>query len=334
MPEPMTPRFLLTLPLPEPASAILAAAGEVEVLGRIPSPDELHALLADGPDVLCSQLRDLLDEDALSHAHPRLRAICNYAVGFDNVDVAAATRRGIFVTNTPDVLTTATADCAMGLMLGAARRLTEGDRVVRAGAYDGWRPDYMLGLDLHGATLAILGFGRIGQAMAERALAFAMDVVYVDPGWPQPPTHLAATRQVGLDEALAVADVVSIHLPLTPGTRHLVDDAALAAMKRTAILVNTARGPIVDERALVRALQEGRIAGAGLDVYEDEPRLAPGLADCPTALLAPHLGSATHRTRSAMARVCAENAVAAARGEIPPQALNPEALRQRGGAPA
>ncbi len=329
MPDPQMPRFLLTLPLPEPAPTVLAAAGEVQVLGRIPSPVELASELAAGPDVLCSQLRDVLDEEAIGHAHPRLGAICNFAVGFDNVDVAAATRRGVFVTNTPDVLTTATADCAIGLMLGAARRLNEGDRVVRAGGYDGWRPDYMLGLDLHGATLAILGFGRIGQAVAERALAFAMDVVYVDPGWPQPPTHLAATRPVELAEALAAADVLSIHLPLRPSTHHLIDAAALAAMKPTAIVVNTARGPIVDERALVQALQEKRLAGAGLDVYEDEPRLAPGLSDCPTAVLAPHLGSATHRTRSAMARVCAENAVAATRGEIPPHAVNPEALRHR-----
>jgi glyoxylate reductase len=324
----MNHRFLLTLPLPEPAPSLLAERGEIQLLGRIPTGDELGDALAEGPDALCCQLRDIIDDDVLDRAHPRLRAVCNFAVGYDNVDVDAASRRGIFVTNTPDVLTTATADCAMGLMLSAARRLTEGDAVVRAGRYDGWRPDYMLGLDLYGATLAVLGFGRIGQALAERALAFGMNVVYVDPGWPQPPTHLTATRPVELPEALAEADVLSIHLPLTPGTRHLVDADALAAMKSTAILVNTARGPIIDEVALVRALQEGQIAGAGLDVYEHEPALAPGLAECRTAVLAPHLGSATHRTRAAMARICAQNAIAATRGEVPPNTVNPEALRQ------
>jgi glyoxylate reductase len=321
-------RFLLTLPLPEPAPTLLNDHGTVDVLGEIPTAGRLAGALAAGADVLCCQLRDSVNDAALARA-PGLRAVCNYAVGYDNVDVDAATRRGIFVTNTPDVLTTATADCAIGLMLAAARRLAEGDAVVRAGGYDGWRPDFMLGLDLHGATLAILGFGRIGQAVAQRALAFDMNVVYVDPGWPRPPVHLQAATPVDLETALREADVVSVHLPLTPDTRHLIDAPALARMKPTAVLVNTARGPIIDERALRVALQDGRIAGAGLDVYEDEPALAPGLAECRTAVLSPHLGSATHRTRAEMARVCAENAIAAVRGEIPPNAVNPEAAHAR-----
>lgn len=320
----MTPTFLLTLPLPEPAPRLLSAAGEVRVLGEIPSSERLGRELGAEVTVLCSQLRDAIDGAVLDAAGPQLRAVCNYAVGFDNVDVAAATERGIYVTNTPEVLTTATADCAMGLILAAARRLCEGDAVMRAGGYDGWRPDFMLGLDLRGATLALIGFGRIGQAVARRALAFEMELVYFDPQQPTPPADLGAARAVGLEEALACADVVSLHLPLSPATHHLIDERALARMKPGAILVNTARGPIVDEEALVIALREGEIAAAGLDVYEAEPALAPGLAELPNAVLAPHLGSATHRTRSEMARICAENAVAAARGEVPPTAINPE----------
>ncbi len=313
--------FLLTLALPEPAPALLAGAGTVRVLGRLPDAAELLREL-DGVDVLCSQLRDPVSAEVLAQAPSRLRAVCNYAVGYDNVDLEAATRRGVWVTNTPDVLTTATADCAMGLILAVARRLGEGDRAVRAGRFEGWRPDYMLGLDLYGATLALVGFGRIGRAVAERAAVFGMRVLYTDRSGATPPAHLRDARRVSLLAALAQADVVSLHAPLSADTRHLIDDVALRAMKRSAILINTARGALIDERALVDALREGRIGGAGLDVYEHEPQLAPGLGDCPNAVLSPHLGSATHRTRRAMARVCAVNAVAAARGEVPPNAVN------------
>lgn len=313
--------FLLTLALPEPAPTLLGEAGRVRVLGRVPDAGELLRAL-DGVDVLCSQLRDPVSAQVLAHAPQRLRAVCNYAVGYDNVDLEEATRRGVWVTNTPDVLTTATADCAVGLMLAVARRLGEGDRAVRAGRFEGWRPDFMLGLDLHDATLALVGFGRIGRAVAERAGAFGMRVLYTDRSGATPPAHLRGARRVSLPEALARADIVSLHAPLTQATRHLIDEVALRAMKRSAILVNTARGALVDEGALVAALREGRIGGAGLDVYEHEPQLAPGLEDCPNTLLSPHLGSATHRTRSAMARVCALNAVAAARGEVPPNAVN------------
>lgn len=313
--------FLLTLALPEPAPTLLSEAGNVRVLGRVPDAEELVREL-DGVDVLCSQLRDRLTADVLAHAPPRLRAVCNYAVGYDNVDLEEATRRGVWVTNTPDVLTTATADCTMGLMLAVARRLGEGDRAVRAGRFEGWRPDYMLGLDLHGATLALVGFGRIARAVAERAGVFGMGILYTDRSGATPPAHLRDARRVSLLQALGRADVISLHAPLTADTHHLIDDVALRAMKRSALLINTARGALIDEHALVDALREGRIGGAGLDVYEREPQLAPGLGDCPNTVLSPHLGSATHRTRSAMARVCAVNAVAAARGEVPPNAVN------------
>jgi glyoxylate reductase len=319
-------QVLMTLALPQPAAEILEPLATVRALGEIPARERLAAALAEGVDVLCCQLRDRIDGPLLDAAGSRLRAVCNYAVGYDNVDVAAASARGIWVTNTPDVLTTATADCAMGLMLAAARRLREGDAMLRSGEFDGWEPDLLLGLDLAGATLAVVGFGRIGQALARRALAFEMDVVAVGRGAVEAPPGLEAVRSLPLDEALARADVVSLHAPLTPQTHHLIDVEALRRMKPTAVLVNTARGPLVDEAALVTALREGWIAAAGLDVYEREPQLAAGLADCPTAVLSPHLGSATRRTRAAMARVCAENAAAVLAGDAPPNPVDPSVV--------
>jgi glyoxylate reductase len=317
---------LLTLALPEPAPTLLEARAAVSVLGRIPSTAGLQARLREGVDVLCPQLRDRVDGDVLDAGLPRLRAVCNYAVGYDNVDVAAATARGIVVTNTPGVLTDATADCAMGLMLAAARRLCEGDHEMRAGRYHGWEPEYLLGLDLNGAVLGIVGFGRIGQAVARRALAFDMTVLYVEDGEvPVDPALAGRVRRADFDTVVREADVISLHTPLTPATRHLVDEDVLRRMKPTAVLVNTSRGPVIDEAALVRALRSGWIAAAGLDVYEREPEMVPGLAECRNAVLAPHLGSATVKTRAAMARLCAENAVAALDGSLPPTALNPEA---------
>ena len=328
----VTTTVLCTLALPEPAPTMLAARAELAVLGHIPAPEALRARLAEGVDVLCPQLRDRVDAALLDAAGPRLRAVCNYAVGFDNIDVAACTARGVIATNTPGVLTGATADCAVGLMLAAARRLCEGDHEMRAGHYTGWEPEYLLGLDLGGATLGLVGFGRIGQAVARRALAFEMTVLYADEQDPPVAGDLAGrVRKVDFDTIVAEADVISLHTPLTPATRHLIDEAVLRRMKPTSVLVNTSRGPVVDEAALVRALREGWIAAAGLDVYEREPEMAPGLAECRNAVLAPHLGSATVKTRAAMAQLCAENAVAALDGRMPPTALNPEAWA--GGAP-
>jgi glyoxylate reductase len=324
--RPVTATVLVTLALPEPAPSLLEPRAEIDVLGRIPSSDDLKARLREGVDVLCPQLRDRIDAAVLDAGLPRLRAVCNYAVGFDNLDVAAATERGIVVTNTPGVLTDATADCAVGLMLAAARRLCEGDREMRAGRYPGWEPEYLLGLDLNGAVLGLVGFGRIGQAVAKRALAFNMTVLYVeDNDVPIDAALQGNVRRVDFDTVVREADVISLHTPLTPSTRHLIDEAVLRRMKPTSVLVNTARGPVIDEAALVRALQSGWIAAAGLDVYEREPEMAPGLAECRNAVLAPHLGSATVKTRAAMARLCAENALAALDGQVPPTALNPQA---------
>jgi glyoxylate reductase len=221
------------------------------------------------------------------------------------------------------VLTAATADCAMGLILAAGRRLCEGDAVMRAGKFPGWSPTYMLGADLDGATLALIGYGRIARAVAKRAVAFGMRIIYVNTG--RNIDEVPGAERVGFDEALRRADVLSIHTPLTNSTRHLIGAAELTAMKPTAIVVNTARGSVIDESALVTALQDGTIAAAGLDVYEREPHLSPGLAECANVVLSPHLGSATRNTRAAMARVCAANAVAAAAGQLPPNVLNPGA---------
>jgi len=314
---------------------MLASVAELRVLGTIPTKTDLIHALGDGVDVLCPQLRDQVTAAVLEAGAPRLRAICVYAVGYDNVDVATATRQGVVVANTPGVLTDATADCAVGLMIAVARRLCEGDAAVRAGRFTGWAPDYMLGLHLHDALCGIVGFGRIGQAVARRALCFSMRVAFTDvegAAPPVPPDLADRVEAMPLHRLLAEADVISLHVPLSPETRHLVDEAALRRMKPTAILVNTSRGAVIDEVALVVALQRGWIGGAGLDVYEDEPRLAPGLAECRNAVLAPHLGSATVATRAAMAELCATNALASLRGALPPHCVNPEAWS--GGAPA
>lgn len=317
---------LCTLPLPSPFTEMVGPRAAITVLGHIPSTAALIDRLRSSPvDVLCPQLRDPITPAVLDAGLPRLRCVALYAVGYNNVDVAAATERGIAISNTPGVLTDATADCAFGLLLAGTRRLCEGDRAMRAGSFTGWAPDYMLGLELKGSLLGVVGFGRIGQAVARRALAFGMRIAYT--------TDVAITveddlrdrvTEMPLAELLSTADVISLHVPLTEATHHLIDEAALRAMKSTAVLVNTSRGPVVDERALVRALSEGWIGGAGLDVYEHEPELAPGLRDCATAVLAPHLGSATVATRAAMAGLTAKNTLDALDGRTPTNSVNPQ----------
>ncbi len=235
-----------------------------------------------------------------------LRVVANHAVGTDNVDLDAARVRGIPVTNTPGVLTEATADLALTLLLAAARRVGEGQALIREGRFHGWAPDMLVGADLNGATLGIVGLGRIGRAVADRARAFGLQV-------------MGRTQSAGpsLETLLAESDFLSLHCPLTPDTRHLIGAAELRAMKPTAVLVNTARGPVVDEAALVQALTEGWIAAAGLDVFEHEPRVHPGLLDLPNAVLLPHLGSATRSSRQAMSRLAAQGAIAVLTGREP-----------------
>jgi glyoxylate reductase len=328
------PRFFVTYRIPEPGMGSLRDAGRVHVPATQPTPDELREVCASGDfDVVVAQLSDRFDAALLGEA--KLAGISNYAVGFDNIDISAATANGIPVGNTPGVLTDATADLAMLLILATARRAVEADQFTRAGKFTGWRPELLLGQDVSGATLGLAGFGRIARATAQRAAAFGMDVTFCS----HPPAgrtvddaELARlpypARQVGWQELVERSDFVSVHVPLAPSTRHLIDADTMAAMKPTAVLVNTARGPIVDETALVATLQRGHLAGAGLDVYEDEPRLAPGLAELPNVVLLPHLGSATTKVRARMAEVCAENAIAIAAGHVPPHCVNPDAMKR------
>ena len=263
-------------------------------------------------DALVCLLLDRIDEAALRRM-PRVRVVANCAVGVDNIDVAAATRAGVVVTNTPDVLTEATAELAFALVLAAARRLGEGERLVRSGQWSGWALDQLLGIQLAGKTFGIVGFGRIGRAVARRAEGFGMRVI-----------HTSRSGGVSVDELFATADVVSLHCPLTPETRHLVNAERLRLMKPTAILVNTARGGCVDDGALVEALTAGRIFAAALDVYNHEPAIDPRLLTCPRLVLAPHIGSATTETRTAMAQLCADAVIAVLSGRRPANIVNPE----------
>jgi glyoxylate reductase len=275
-----------------------------------------------GRDGLVVMAGDPVDDELLDAAGPALRVVANHAVGYDNVDLAAASRRGVIVTNTPGVLTGATAELTIGLVLDLLRRITEGDRLVRSGTPWIWSPTFMLGHGLSGRTLGIVGLGRIGRAVARLGEAFGMRVVYTS----RRSVDGAPYKRLELEELLEVADVVTLHCPLTEETRHLIGAAALGLMKRTAVLVNTTRGPVVDEAALVDALREGAIAGAALDVYEREPEVHPGLLGLENVVLAPHLGSATAEAREAMGMLC----VAGLRSvllenECPENALNPDA---------
>ena len=325
------PTFLVTHPIPEPGMSALRTAGRVHVPASPPNAAELATACRSGDfAVVVAQLSDLFDADLLAEA--KVTGISNYAVGYDNIDIAAATGHNIVVGNTPGVLTDATADLTMLLILATARRAIEADQFTRSGQFTGWKPELLLGHDVSGATLGLAGFGRIARATAVRAAAFGMNVIFCS----HPPAGRLvdqdelvrlpyAVRQVSWKELVESSDFLSLHVPLTATTRHLVDGAVLAAMKPAAILVNTARGPIIDERALVHALRDGRLAGAGLDVYEHEPKLTPGLADLPNVVLLPHVGSATTKVRARMAELCAENAIAMAHGKIPPHCVNPEA---------
>ena len=311
------PLFAVTTRLPGSALELLRAAGDLraaDLSGVLPR-EELLDLVA-GADVVLTQLGDRVDDELLDAAGPGLRCICNVAVGYDNVDLAALARRGVALTNTPGVLDDATADIALGLILAATRRLGEGERLIRSGAPWRWSMDFLLGRGLRDKLLGVVGLGAIGSRVAERARAFGMRVAYNNRSEaPAAVTGPLEAQRLELDELLARADVVSLHCPLTEQTRHLVGARELGLMKPTATLVNTARGPVVDEAALVVALREGQIAAAGLDVFEREPEVDPGLLELENVVLVPHLGSATLETRAAMAELAARNAIASARGE-------------------
>ena len=269
-------------------------------------PADLRARLARA-DGLVSVVTDAIDREAIDAAG-RLKVVANIAVGYNNIDVAHARSRSIVVTNTPDVLTDAVADYTWALILALTRRIPEGERLVRAGNWKGWALDFMLGSELKGKQLGIVGFGRIGRAVAERAAVFGMRVVHTGRGAPAP---------LSIDRLLNTSDVVSLHVPLTSETRHLIDKRALARMKRSAYLVNVSRGPVVDEEALAWALDQHLIAGAALDVYEQEPVVHPRLLGLENVLLAPHLGSATTETRTAMANLAVDNVLAVLQGRPP-----------------
>lgn len=280
-----------------------------------------HVALADldlaDADALICLLLDRIDAAVLARG-PRLRVVANCAVGIDNIDVAAATAAGVCITNTPDVLTEATAELAFALVLAAARRIGEGERLVRSGAWTGWALDQLIGTGLAGQTLGVVGFGRIGQALARRALGFGMHVIYADPH----EVSAAPARRVSIDQLFETADVVSLHCPLRPETHHLVDARRIATMKPTAILVNTSRGGCVDEPALIAALHAGRLGGAALDVYAREPQVDPALLTCPRLIVTPHIGSATRQARTAMAQLCADAVISALRGYLPGNLVN------------
>jgi glyoxylate reductase len=319
------PQVLITQMLPKPALDIVRQACEVQLdpEDRHLTPEALCRAVVGKAGVICL-VTDCIDAQVLT-AGTSLKVVANVAVGYDNIDVQAATQRGIVVTNTPGVLTDTTADFAWGLLFSIARRIPEGDRYIRAGKWEEWKLMLMLGHDIYDRTLGIVGMGRIGQAVARRAQGFGMRVLYHNrrrlEGTVE--TELGATW-VEFPTLLQQADFVSLHVPLTPDTTHLIGESEFRMMQPTAYLINTARGPIVDEQALVRALEEGWIAGAALDVFEHEPRVPQALQKLDNVVLAPHIGSASVATRTKMAVMAAENLVAALRGQRPPYVVNPE----------
>jgi glyoxylate reductase len=324
-----TPKLVVTRRIPEPALELLSQAGDLWVSphDRPLTTEELFDAVA-GADVVVTLLHDRVDAAFLDAAGPQLRAVCNVAVGYDNIDVPVAAQRSVTVTNTPGVLTDATADLAMALILMATRRLGEGERQIRSREPWSWHMFFMLGTDIRGKTLGVVGLGEIGRATARRARAFGMEVIYSARN--RAPHDVEAelgARHVPIEELLATADVVSLHCPLSKETRHLINAERLAAMKPTAYLINTARGPIVDEAALAAALRDGTIAGAALDVFENEPAVEEGLLGLDNVVLVPHLGSATIETRTAMGVLAAKNAAAIAGGQPPLTPVSPPAPR-------
>ena len=307
------PAILVTRKLPSSVLSKLSAVADVDLYtgeAAIPA-DELRARVAD-KDALVCLLTDAVDR-AVIDAAPTLRVIANVAVGYNNIDVPYARSRGIVATNTPDVLTESVADFTWALILAITRRLSEGERLVRRGEWKGWALDLLLGTELRGKQLGLVGVGRIGRAVAARAAAFGMRVAYTS----RREIDFPAADPLPLDRLLTTSDIVSLHVPLTPETRHLIDQKALTRMKRSAYLINTARGPVVDEAALAWALQHHLLAGAALDVYENEPAVHPDLLSLENVLLVPHLASGTTETRTAMADLAAENVLAVLGGRPP-----------------
>ena len=317
----MPEKVLVTREIPN-AGLRLLEDFEVTVLSE--SPPERGELLeaARGAVGILPTVTEKMDAEVMDAAGDGLKVIANMAVGYDNIDVEAATERGVVVTNTPEVLNETTADTAFMLLLAAARRLGEAERLLRSGGWDAWGPKQLTGPDVWGKRLGVVGFGRIGQALARRTRGFDMDIVYHDQYRNEGAERELGARYLELDELLRTSDFVSIHTPLTPETTHLIGADELERMKPEAVLVNTSRGPVVDESALADALVEGRIFAAGLDVYEEEPEVHPKLLELENVVLAPHIGSASIETRDKMAALAAENLAAVLRGEEPKTPVN------------
>ena len=319
-------RLLITRHLPEGSLDPATAVDGIEIVAREDDEPYSHEELSEAAgtvEAIVSLVTDRIDAEVLAAGKGRLRVVANVAVGYDNIDVAAATDAGVVVCNTPGLLDETTADLAFGLLLAAARRFSEAEADLRAGRWEGWEIGQYLGYDLHGATLGLVGYGGIGRAVGRRAQGFGMEVLHHtrhptgEPGWTE-----------DLHDLLARSDFVSVHVPLNAQTRHLIGRKELEIMKSTAVLVNTARGPVVDEEALAEALEDGRIFAAGIDVYEREPIVHPRLLAAPRAVLLPHVGSGTVATRRAMATMAVRSAVTVLGGEVPGNALNPDAFRR------
>lgn len=321
------PNVYVTRMLPQSAIDLLTEHCEVEINpdDRVLTREELIEKVKGRDAVLCL-LTDTIDGEVFDAAGPQCKIFANYAVGFNNIDLKAATQRGVIITNTPGVLTDATADIAWALLFSTARRIVESDKYLRAGKFEGWGPMLFLGRDITGKTLGIIGAGRIGANFAKKSKGFDMKVLYSDL---QPnPEFEAETGATFVDKEtlLRESDFVSLHVPLLPETKHLIGEAELKLMKPTAILINTSRGPVVDEKALVNALKTGEIWGAGLDVFENEPTLEPGLADLDNVVIVPHIASATIETRTNMGLIAVRNILSVFAGETPPNCVNPEVL--------
>lgn len=325
----MLPKILVTKPIFPEAIEYLKTRASVDwnsddrTLPKTELIDRLKRV-----DGVLTLITDTIDTEVLE-AVPNLRVVSNAAVGLNNIDVAAATRLGVLVTNTPGVVTESTADFAWALLMAAARRVAEGDRFVRSGQWKVFNLQMLLGQDVFGKTLGIIGFGAIGKAVARRAKGFGMSIQYSSSGRVLSPEESEGARAVSLETLLATSDFISVHAPLKAETTHLIGDAAFQLMKPTSVLVNTSRGPVVDEKAMVRALQSGRIAAAGLDVFEREPEVEPELLKLDNVVLAPHIGSASRDTRVRMCMMAAESVIAAVNGERPPRLVNPEAMERR-----
>ena len=322
------PRVYVTRIIPEEGLHLVREACDAQIWeGETPPPRDEILSKVRGIDGLLSLLTDTIDAKVMDAAGPQLKVVANYAVGYNNIDVDAATARGIAVGNTPGVLTDTTADFAFTLLVTAARRVVEGADYVRAGKWKTWGPTLLLGRDIHHATLGIVGFGRIGKGVARRATGFEMNILYHDPfvGEDDPVVQQVGARAVDLDELYAQSDFVSVHVPLMPETHHLIDAEALRKMKPTAILVNSSRGPVVDPDALYQALKDGDVAYAALDVTEPEPIDTDSpLLSLPNCVIVPHIASASVATRGRMAQVAAQNLLAGVRGEPLPAWVNPE----------